>query len=429
MTILLILTLIGAYEQGSTIIVPPFRHSLGFYRASKFYIDLYLGDEFSISDPQGLTGAKMDEENDPTTSNDDHVLTLFGVNSGTSQILYNVKLTNLKVYGKPGSGNGEFNSPYGIAANPRGEVFVADAGNNRIVKLNYSKGMLSYDHAINDSFNYPMGVAVDSKRNLYIADSKNNRILVYDSTETYQYSWSRDLAEPTSISVIDKDDISNYYKEDYLIVIDNDYKRIQKFSLSGKLLAIVDARMIGLSNVKFMYSAIDYNGNIFVTDMINNQIHKFDRSLNYVVSVGRQGTGQVEFAAPRGIFIWKRFGQIFITDDAGGQYYWLATDGFIIGCFPSRLTDLQPQTTIALYLTDLTEINIDIIANPNKLIRTLITKALQKPGEVLIAWDGRDNNGQFVPPGEYSIRVYLRPTYSAQKSYFKKELEAKIAKI
>ncbi|MBS4014955.1 MAG: NHL repeat-containing protein, partial [Candidatus Latescibacteria bacterium] len=346
MAFLLILTLFGAYDQGSTIIMPPFRHSLGFYRASKFYIDLYLGDEFSIVNPQGLTGSKMEEEDDPATSSDDHILTLFGVNSGTGQILYNVKLTTLKVYGKPGSGNGEFNSPYDIAANPQGEVYVADAGNNRIVKLKYAKSLLSFDRNITDSFNYPMGVALDSRRNLYVADTRNNRIVVYDSTGTYRYSWTRDLSEPTSISVIDKDDIYNYYKEDYLIVIDSDNKRIQKFNLSGQLLAFVHSRMIGLSNAKFMYSAIDYNGNVFVTDMINNQIHKFDRFLNYIISVGRQGTGRVEFVAPGGIFIWKRFGQIFITDQAGGQYYWLATDGFFIGCFPSRLTDAQPQTTI-----------------------------------------------------------------------------------
>lgn len=429
MILLILLALLGGYEQGTTIIVPPFNHSLGFYRASKFYIDLYLGDEFSISDPQGFTGAKMIEEDDPSTSNDDHVLTLFGVNSGTSQILYNVKLTNLKVYGKVGSGNGEFRSPYGIATNPRGEVYVADAGNNRIVKLNYSKSTLSFDHAITDSFAFPMGVALDSRRNLYVADTRNNRICVYDSTETYQYSWSRDLSAPTSISVIDKDDIYNYYKEDYLIVIDSDNKRIQKFSLSGQLLAIVDARMIGLSIAKFMYSTIDYNGNIFVTDMINNQIHKFDRNLNYIISIGREGTGQIEFVAPRGVFVWKRFGQIFITDDAGGSYYWLATDGFIIGCFPSRLTQAKPQTTIALYLTDVTEIKIEIFDNSNKLIRTLIPSSFQKPGEVLIAWDGLDNYGQVVLAGEYTIKTYLFPTYGSQKRSFKKELVTKISKI
>lgn len=429
MGFLILLTLLNVYEPGSTIIVPPFRHSLGFYRASKFYIDLYLGDEFTIADPQGLSGAKMIEEDDPATANDDHILTLFAVNSQTSQILYNVKLTNLKVYGKKGSGNGEFLNPYSIAAFPNGDVYVADAGNNRIVKLKYTNATLQFDHNLYDSFNYPMGVALDSRHNLYICDTRNNRILVYDSTEQFRFSIARDLDMPTSISVIDKDDNYNYYKEDFLIVIDSDNKRIQKFSLSGQLLASVDSRMIGLSSAYFAYSAIDYNGNVYITDMINNQIHKFDRFLNYIISVGRQGTGQVEFVSPRGLFINKRFGQIFIIDEGGGQYYWLATDGFIIGCFPSRLTDQQPQTTIALYLTDVSELRIEIYNEQQQLVRSLVPSTYQKPGEVLIAWDGRDNNGQFVSVGEYTIKVILNPTYSAQRRTFSKELKTTIKKI
>ncbi|MEO0075506.1 MAG: FlgD immunoglobulin-like domain containing protein, partial [candidate division WOR-3 bacterium] len=234
---------------------------------------------------------------------------------------------------------------------------------------------------------------------------------------------------PTSISLIDKDDNYNYYKEDFLIVIDSDNKRIQKFSLSGQLLASVDSRMIGLSSAYFAYSAIDYNGNVYITDMINNQIHKFDRFLNYIISIGRQGTGQVEFISPRGLFINKRFGQIFIIDEGGGQYYWLATDGFIIGCFPSRLTDQQPQTTIALYLTDVSELRIEIYNEQQQLVRSLVPSTYQKPGEVLIAWDGRDNNGQFVSVGEYTIKVILNPTYSAQRRTFSKELKTTIKKI
>lgn len=417
------------YLPGTTFIVPPFKHTLGFYRASKFYIDLYLGEDFELSDPQGITGAKMDEENNWSTSADDQILTLFAVNSGTGQILYNVKMTNLKVFGRIGSGPGEFRSPAGIAVNAQGEVYVADAGNNRIVKLKYSQSQLKFDHIVVESLGSPADIALDTRRNLYVTDTKNSRIIVYDSSGIEKYSWTRDLNQPTSISVIDKDDEYNYYIEDFLIVIDNENRRIQKFSRSGQLLASVDARMIGLSSAKFMYSAIDYHSNIYVTDQVNNQIHKFDRFLHYIISIGQQGTGVVEFVSPRGIFIEKQFGQVFVTDEAGGQYYWLGTDGFIIGCFPKKISDDNPSTTIALYLTELTEVKIDIYDSTNTIIRSLIPQYYQTPGEALIAWDGRNNNGNFVEQGEYVVRIYLYPTYPTTKRYFKKELETKIRKI
>lgn len=423
-------TEIGAgYTQGTTFLVPPFKHTLGFYRASKFYIDLYLGDDFQLSDPQGITGAKMDEENDFSTSTDDAVLTLFAINSGTGQIVYNVKLTTLKTFGRNGNGPGEFNAPYDITTNTQGDVYVADAGNGRIVKLKYTQGTLFFDRIITESLGTPKGVALDSKKNLYVTDMKNSRIIMFDSAGTEKYSWTKELNQPTAISVIDKDDEYNYYLEDFVIVIDNDNRRIQKFSRSGQLLASIDARMIGLSDAEFAHTAIDYHANIYVTDMVNNQIHKFDRYLNYIISIGQKGTGEVEFISPRGIFIWKRFGQVFITEAAGGQYYWLGTDGYIIGCFPPTLNESRPGTTIALYLTQLSEIKIDIYDSTNTLVRSLIPKYYQTPGEALIAWDGRDNTGKFVLPGEYTIRANLFPTYSAPKRYFKKELEIKIKKI
>jgi flagellar hook assembly protein FlgD len=90
---------------------------------------------------------------------------------------------------------------------------------------------------------------------------------------------------------------------------------------------------------------------------------------------------------------------------------------------------VQTGTTIALYLTDLSEIKIDIYDTTKTLIRSLIPNAYQTPGEALIAWDGRDNQGKFVPVGEYTIKVTLIPTYSAPKRSFKKELETTISKL
>ena len=47
------------------------------------------------------------------------------------------------------------------------------------------------------------------------------------------------------------------------------------------------------------------------------------------------------------------------------------------------------------------------------------------PREHNIIWDGRDNNGAMVKPGEYRIELTIEPTYSS-KSHFKKKLEAKV---
>jgi len=48
-------------------------------------------------------------------------------------------------------------------------------------------------------------------------------------------------------------------------------------------------------------------------------------------------------------------------------------------------------------------------------------------GEHDLVWDGTDEKGGLVPPGEYIINVTIEPTYSA-KGYFSKKLTARIVK-
>lgn len=411
------------FSDPTTLLIPPFKHTLGFHRASKFYLNMFLGPNFQINNPEGVCAVRMKEGDKPNTATDDHILTLFAVNSGAGQIIYNMGLLKLGLFGKPGSAEKEFNNPHGITVNPDGDVYVADTDNNRVIKLKFQRGELHWDKVFADSLKKPIGVAIDSKKRIYLTERDNSRITVFDSLGIIIYQWQQELINPTSIAVIDQDDDWNYHKENFLVVIDQSNKRILKYNLNGRLLNSIDTRMIGLSEADFAYLAIDYYANVYVTDRINHQIHKFDRNLNYIISFGGEGTGDDQFYSPRGITIWRRFGQVFVVEAEGGQYYWLGLDGYMIGCFPEKFTREKPGTTISLYLTELAEVKVTIFNDKDKIVRQLTPEHHQKSGEALIVWDGRDNNNNIVEPGEYRIKLEIRPTYSAPKRYFKKELE------
>ncbi|MGZ3765681.1 MAG: NHL repeat-containing protein [Mucilaginibacter sp.] len=93
--------------------------------------------------------------------------------------------------GSAGSANGtgvaaSFNSPFGIAVDASGNVYVADAGNNQIRKISPAgvvttfagSGIKGAGNATGAaaSFNTPSGVAVDAAGNVYVADENNNMI-------------------------------------------------------------------------------------------------------------------------------------------------------------------------------------------------------------------------------------------------------------
>lgn len=420
-----LLLLLLAVEQPTTLLVPPFSHTLGFQRVGGFYIRMYLGSDFRIDDPQGMCGAKMTEEDDPSTGRDDHILTMFAVNSGTGQVVYNVRLLRPGLYGSAGSDTGQFKNPHGICCDVDGDVYVADTDNDRVVRLKYAEGRLGWVSAIDSGLSGPMDVGLDSRGNVYVTDAGNDRVMVFDENGAVRFEWQPGLEQPSGIAVLDRHADYNEYGTNHVIVIDRQGTRVNKLDFSGQLVARCDMRRIGLAEAGFAYCAFDIHGNVYVTDSLNNQVHMFDPGLQYIVSYGRTD----EFDSPRGIAIWRRFGQVFVNEAAGGQYYWVGLDGYLIGCYPQQFDSRKPGTTIALYLTEVADVEVTISGPGGGKIRTLTPPHHQKPGEALIVWDGRDDDGELVPPGDYRVNVEIRPTYSKPKYTFKKELVGSVTRL
>jgi len=111
----------------------------------------------------------------------------------TNGIITTVAGTN-NSFGYSGDGgvatNASLDWPTMVAVNAVGNLFIADSGNNVIRKVD-TNGIITTvagdqstggsfggdgDVATNASFNYPYGVALDPSGNLFIADANNNRI-------------------------------------------------------------------------------------------------------------------------------------------------------------------------------------------------------------------------------------------------------------
>jgi DNA-binding beta-propeller fold protein YncE len=83
-------------------------------------------------------------------------------------------------FGSPGSGNGQFQSPQGVAIQQAsGNVYVIDSGNARVEKFSaggsfiaaFGQGRLSF----------PRGIATDNSGKVYVGDAGTNTVLKFDS--------------------------------------------------------------------------------------------------------------------------------------------------------------------------------------------------------------------------------------------------------
>ncbi len=74
---------------------------------------------------------------------------------------------------------GQFRSPWGIAVDGMGDVFVTDTGNQRIQKFDREGNFVTQWGGFGNGegqFNFPYGLIVDPKGHVFVVDSGNMRV-------------------------------------------------------------------------------------------------------------------------------------------------------------------------------------------------------------------------------------------------------------
>jgi hypothetical protein len=410
----------------TTLVYPPFRHCLGIHRATAFHLFVYLGARTRFSEPAGLAAVKLRSEDDPSTESDDDELTVFGLNSGECEIIYNTSLYEVRIYGERGSGAGEFMDPLGIAADERGAVVVADTGNDRVVRLAYVDGGLKFVKAFGSTgsgerqLRSPSQIALGASGTIYVSDTGNDRIVMMSLTGEPVGSIAGDpeagvvLERPTGLAVVEGDDPWVARRRDFIAVSDRGGRRLLTLNRDGRVTAVLEASELPVPDASFGYLAIDYYGSVYATDRGNAMIHKLDHRLRYVVSFGRPGTGDRELDDPRGITIWRRFGQVFVTERAGAQYFWIGTEIQGLRADPPSFEPAASQTLISYRLTEVSRVTVEVLDGRGRVVHTLVDNRRRALGRNLERWDGTSGRPPVaVPAGRYRLRLTARPTYSS----------------
>jgi sugar lactone lactonase YvrE len=258
--------------------------------------------------------------------------------------------------------NAELNFPAGLAAKG-GNLYIADAGNNRIRKVGSSgkistvagNGIQGFSGdggpATSAELAGPWGVALHAG-NLYIADLANHRIRKVDSSGKISTvagngaeGFSGDggpateamLAWPYSVGV---DGSGNLY------IADSAEQRVRKVNTSGTISTFAGNGTAGFSgdgsaatNAQLGPAdvASDGNGNFYIADTFNERIRKMDAS-GIVSTVAGKGTygfsgdggpaTNAEFKLPYAVAV-DSHGNLYIADTFNERIRKVDTSGII----------------------------------------------------------------------------------------------------
>lgn len=208
-----------------------------------------------------------------------------------------------KEWGGLGIGNGQFNTPRGVAVNwTTGDVYVADTNNNRVQKFN-ADGVYQTQWG---GFNKPWGISVDSAGSVYVADTYNKRIQKFGSSGVIDPNQPPLLTiKPYSVAV---DGGGNIYAV-------GSGTKIQKL-VGGNWVEWVVPQ---LSDFAYGSSgiAVDTQGNVYVSDLYMGSVSMVDPGGNLVGQwmAGYDGT---PMSNPSGVTV-DGFGNVFVADTGNNR--------------------------------------------------------------------------------------------------------------
>jgi sugar lactone lactonase YvrE len=257
-----------------------------------------------------------------------------------------------------GGGKGGLTVPFDAVFDSSGNLWVSDSGNNRILEFAapFATGMnaslvigqasfMTYANGTSASgLNFPAGIAFDSSGNLWVADAGNSRVLEFNPPFANGMSASLVIGQADFVSSTPGVSANRLYAPfsvafdalGRLFVADSGNSRILGFSSSpfvnGEAATLVLGQLSFTARAPNFSQAgldvpeslsFDHSGGLWVADSINNRVMEFTTFSNGATAsvvlgqttfgIGVAGTSQSTTNVPQGVVV-DSAGNVWVAD-------------------------------------------------------------------------------------------------------------------
>jgi sugar lactone lactonase YvrE len=203
--------------------------------------------------------------------------------------------------------------PYGIAVDSKGLVYVADQKVGAIFIFNTeTRDTQLIRNGFEAHFGWINGLAIDDDDRIFVSDGKLHRVLVFNTKHEVEAQITEKLADPVGLAI----DTENRL----LYVVDTQADQVVVFDADS----LAELRRIGTGGKNHWLTtpgdfgapqgiAVDKDGNVYVTDTMNNRVEIFDADGKFISEFGKHCDGPGCFARPKGIAV-DADGHIWVAD-------------------------------------------------------------------------------------------------------------------
>jgi DNA-binding beta-propeller fold protein YncE len=268
---------------------------------------------------------------------------------------------------------GPFKSPYGIAIDGRGNIYVGDADLDRILTFSPSGHVLArFGRFSGGLLGGPGAMAVYARGNVFVTDTGYNRVEEYAPSGRLITQWGRSGKKPGQFESPNGLAVDSH--GDVYVADDVHAGRIQKFSANGRLLAVVakgiesplgialtpsgdiDVVSWGADHVVRLspsgrklgqfgssghrpgqfngpaFLAIDRRGTTYVNDRENGRIEAFSATGRFLRIVASKGSGRGQLGTPEGVAV-NAQGDLYVADETHKDVAKFSPTGKLLATF------------------------------------------------------------------------------------------------
>jgi len=306
--------------------------------------------------------------------------------------------TFVAIWGSYGPGRGQFRDPLGIAVDSNGNLFVTDSANNNVTKFSSTGTILGSwngNGTSNGLLRAPQGIAVNASGYVYIVDQGNQRVGIFRNNGAFVKYFG--LGPPGNFTMpmgMAIDQNGSVYVDD----ANTDFKdgfagNITKFTMNGGFVLSWGGVNSGGTLFEPQGLSVDGSGNVYVADGLETRVQKFSgTSQKLLLTVGSLGTTPGHFSNPMGVTV-DNLGNIFVGDpiNFNVQQFSSGTGAYIASLAYQRLGRLSTPFGSA---TDGLG-NVYIVDQDNQRVQKFNVSS----GGFVAAWGTPGTNtGQFTSP-------------------------------